>query len=425
MSKRRFILIRNGKIYLTPNDSFGIENTSFPPDSLAFKSNVSTYLEVAGGYTNEELLLRIINYNPSDISPFNSQSLTTVIRLIRFENLDWQKFEKLLGSFRLNALKPFLDPLTINTPTRTTTFPKVSMPDFVIVPEQIEAFKTREQTYNEEFEVSYKDAEFCNGYVEFYKTFSWSNTLIRFKIENPFIIAEFNLIKDYFAKVINGRKRFTVQIQATKKGLEIIDHKATSADISKVNTAIIESINIDRTKRLFNTTRKNNSNKATFTTDEIYAQLDEKANIFNQSEIDILNIIVDTYGRRNKRPLKYLSEKKQSNKQKLRFTLKPMFGFLFFIEGNNRDYFCWELLDSHATYLWAVERNSDTNRTLIATIETQIAIIQEKGREQYRREIKEAGNQELSFLFIDHKGIKLDEEEGFKEWKLKFDEKVT
>lgn len=154
--------------------------------------------------------------------------------------------------------------------------------------------------------------------------------------------------------------------------------------------------------------------------DEVFDNLDEYHNVFNQSDMDIISVLAEVYGLRNKRQLEYLSVERHSTKQKIKFTLKPMFGFLFFLEGSQSDYYCWELLNSNATYLWKITKTADASH--LAVIEQEISCIHEIGREQYRRDIKKTQPVGFVFSFVDHKGIAVNENDSFSEWKQKLNE---
>lgn len=421
---KKIILISANKIFLSPKDSFGLEFTTFPQGSLVFSSNIQKYLEVDGKNADGHLILRVTNYYPENTSSFANQGAKSEIKSIAFENLDWKEFQKFLSSYKPKALRSFIDPNTVDlkhTSPVPDPKPERYAPNFILTTERYNIIQERVETYEEEFDVSYNDAKFCNGYVEFYRSFKWYRYPICVKIDNQFVREEFNLIKEYFAKVINKRKRFTVSIKAKKTGFDHVEHTATSEDIQKIDTTLIDSVKVDRTKRLFSANRAQSTTKNVFTADEIFDNLDDYPNLFKQSEIDILQILADTYGLRNKRQLEFLSGKKHSAKQKIRFTLKPMFGFLFFIEGHSKDYFCWELLNSNATYLWAIEKRQ--GGAIINLIEEQIGVIHEIGRDQYRKEMKENDIPGFTFLFIDHKGIKK-EEEGFADWKQRLAEAI-
>ena len=57
---------------------------------------------------------------------------------------------------------------------------------------------------------------------------------------------------------------------------------------------------------------------------------------------------------KNQKQLMYLSGAIQSGTDKIRFTLEPKFGFLFTFNKDGVNHYCWELLQSHASYIWTI-----------------------------------------------------------------------
>ncbi len=373
---------------------------------------------------NGELTFIVQNYTPTDLSNFDKQSIKGVIGSISFKDLNWQEFERLLGSYTLSSIRPFLDQATINSThiNAGNSRQERHESNFFIAPERIEILQAREEFFEEEFQVSYEETRFRNGYVEFLWKFKWALNSFTVKIENPNIREEFEVIKDYFAKAINNKKKYSVKLKAKLIGFDVVEYTATSEDLEKINANLIESIRVTTTKRLFSEHKEKSSNKKVLSVEEIFENLDEYPNVFNQSDVDIFSILAEAYGLRNKLPLEYLSGQVHSTKLKVKFTLKPMFGFLFFIEGDNRDFFCWELLNSNATYLWMIPKN--TVDFMQAEVEGEISAIHELGREQYRKLVKETPPKYMKFFFIDHRGIK-NEDEGFVEWKRRLVEIVN
>lgn len=414
---KRIILISEGRIFLAPGKSFPLSITTFPTGSISFRTKVHQYWEVEASNLNGDLSFKVANYHPTNFSNFDKQQVTAAFNSISFSGLNWQELQFLLASYKLSDLRPFLDESTItqkSQPPIDKFKPERHKSNYILTPERRDILQEREENYEEEFDVSYEDTRFRNGYVEFLKNFNWSRNTLLIKIENPHIREEFEAVKYYFAKALGNRKRYGVKVKAKKTGFTNIEHTATSPDLEKINAGLIDDIRLETTKRLFSDCKKTTPNKKVLSVEEIFDNLEEYPNVFKQSDIDILGILAETYGLRNKLPLEYLSEQVHSMKQKVKFTLKPMFGFLFFIEGETHDFFCWELLNTNATYLWKASKESA--RSLQVKVEDEISLIHEIGREQYRKLVKDTPRADLQFLFIDHKGIQ-NQNEGFAEWK--------
>lgn len=121
---------------------------------------------------------------------------------------------------------------------------------------------------------------------------------------------------------------------------------------------------------------------------------------------------------KNIRQLEYLSKDKHTLNEKLRFTLKPHFGFLFKVETPTKQFFFWELLNSHATYVWEKEINDSDFYELV---EQEISFIKTNGREEYRSYYKNLLLKPFRFYIIEHEGADFTEEERFQTWKIKLE----
>jgi len=110
----------------------------------------------------------------------------------------------------------------------------------------------------------------------------------------------------------------------------------------------------------------------------------KEGNVFNQSESDIIKSLTKTEYVRNRKQLEYLSDIKQTNKSKIHYTLNPLFGFLFLNESKYKYHFVWELLQSHATYIWSINKENKNISFLYAKIEEIINVIKLIGRDEYK-----------------------------------------
>jgi hypothetical protein len=71
---------------------------------------------------------------------------------------------------------------------------------------------------------------------------------IGFKIENPDMRPEFEAIKDYFVKILK-KKLITAQIEIRYTDKEIISTDASSEDIEKINSSIIDNVRFQFVKK--------------------------------------------------------------------------------------------------------------------------------------------------------------------------------
>jgi len=121
-----------------------------------------------------------------------------------------------------------------------------------------------------------------------------------------------------------------------------------------------------------------------------------------------------------------LSGKKQTENHKLRYTLNPNFGFLFLVEGAENNQFVWELLNSHATYIWSIDKQQAEIELQFKRIESIVTTVRTSGRENYKRGYKNNHqDNDLVFRVIHHEDIASDLVDAFPKWKSKLNEQLT
>ena len=96
-----------------------------------------------------------------------------------------------------------------------------------------------------------------------------------------------------------------------------------------------------------------------------------------------------------------------------------MFGFVFSASANN-ECFVWELLNSHATYIWK-NINFENSFDLSKVVEEAIITIKNVGREPYKKYYNSIELPTYDFRVIDHSLNNLTDEERFNEWKKKLE----
>lgn len=384
MANRKIILIADGKLHLSR--SFSMDLSEVFSSDLKF-SRRDIFWEVEGNYEAGKVVLRVVNYHPIDFTNFGRQELTKSIREIKFENLNWNELQHFLWSWNgmtqrmienrydgPKSEKGQQNP-TINIPSR-----RINQFTDVVILENREPIQT---TRHEEFDVLYKDATIKNGVIEFEKKFSWYHSRILIEIENPFLIEEFDSIKFYFGKVTSGAKRFSVQASFTLVDNIVSDVSAISPEIAQINDELVDVIKKKRIKEVIHLQSK--KEKSLIDADELFESLDgNKKNLLSQTSEEVISEVITWNGIRNGKQLQYLSGLKQSKDKKVLFSLKPHFGFMFTIVGQNKCHYCWELLNSHATYIWTIDNNAPDDR-----MEEIISRIQEGGRNSYKQLYKE------------------------------------
>jgi len=251
--------------------------------------------------------------------------------------------------------------------------------------------------------------------------------LVNFKIYNDHLLPEFNVIRYWFAKKL-GTKRFYVHATIKSEGHEVVDTHCTSSQIDQIGPGMIDSIRYQRVHVLKKEPKIIPPDKNLFTADEIFGLWeteDEQGNVFRQSEEEILAMLLEKSDIRNKKQLAYLAGSKQSGAAKLRFTLYPHFGFLFFIEGEECNHFVWELLNSHATYIWSFDKKEKSREQCFQHLERTINLIRSGGRDAYKQAYHDRSvDQDIVFHFIPHEDIDSKLVDGFPKWKMRLNEQL-
>jgi len=439
------IKIDNKHIYFNQTLSIPIRNSNLPMDHMTFRFNDDIFWRIELiQYTEDNKCwqVKVTDYGVKNTDTFNKQKSTRQIDRLEFNKLDWQKLEPQLSSYQAIKLIDILYNHNINTnPKKESLYhqPEVTFnkPSYEIpVENEIPRIKPEIASYNipkgpltdllnVNFSIKFQEATFIDGSVTFRKFIKKVETHIDFKIENRCILEEFDNIKLWFSKKLKTKK-FNVSATITLIDRKLSHVTASSQEIEMITPDIIESVKYDRTIALTKPPKTINPDKSIYTTEDIFQLIDpevREGNVFNQSGPEIIKSLTDSEFVRNRKQLEYLSDNKQTADNKIHYTLNPLFGFLFLNETKAKYHFIWELLQSHATYIWSIEKENKNINSLYAKIEEIINVIKIKGREEYKRTYS---NKMLGYKFtfksIDHQDITINKEEGFKKWKSKLDD---
>jgi len=441
MQKRlRILKISENKIFITPNDSISFCKTNFPRDCFSFKLNKEIYWQVELSNYDEitsSIDVNVLDYQPNDFSSFNNQLQKKAVEHLNFKELKWGELEPLLSWY-----KPIeFEQLTHNTNQRKqlserrlsnrevldsalivdkpSINPKLNFENDT-PPNPNEKF----MEFNLSFKYYFKDAYFKLGYVTFNKYIDDIGREVEFKIYNNEILPEYNYIKYYFPKVFNNRKKFTVNALVTLKRNNTIDVDSSSIEIESINEKLIDTIKKYRVRKITGLVIDDKFENNLLTASDITSQIDDfnGSDDSKENELDIIKLLLAQKDIRNKKHLEYLSGHEHNPAEKILFTLKPIFGFLFFIEGESKNHYCWELLNSHATYLWSFDKYQPSH-IQINRIEKIISLIREIGRNKYKSNYgKNLIDSDISFHVVNHSNSTSDIKDGFIDWKLRLKE---
>jgi hypothetical protein len=457
------IKINNQDIHFSPTLSIPVRQTNLPMESMTFRFHGEIYwrIELIEYYEDTKCWhVKVSDYSVNNNQPFSKQSTTRQIEKVVFNKLDWHKLEPLLSSYKAINLIDILYNHDINTVSQSNDlsfrpdipFNQASyeipeeIPNHFIqpkytIPQEIPNHFIQTKFENHQrpivpkidylknnFLVKFQDATFIAGFVTFKKFIKQLGIQIEFRIQNDYILEEFDNIKLWFSKMFKS-KRFDVSATITTVDRLFSEASAVSSLIDMITPDIIEGVKFDRTIALKKTPKPSNPDKSLYSTDEIFNLLDpdmREGNVFSQSESDIIKSLTQSDHVRNRKQLEYLSDTKQTTKSKIHYTLHPLFGFLFLIEGKEKFHFVWELLQSHSTYIWSIDKEEKEVVILYSKIEEILNIIRLIGREKYKRTYS---NRNLGFDFIfkaiDHQDISINLDDGFTKWKSKLVELLT
>lgn len=418
------IQINGNKVFFNDDVFIPVETTNLPVHDIDFGKIKKVYWLVDQLSYNKDsgsLQVKVIDYFLRDYEDFSGQHPKTTIKHLHFVNLPSSEELKL-------GLSYYQKQMTLLDRAMETGYEEVftgsAHPEGKLRKNPLFRSYPENEKMELDFDIWFKDASFKLGYVVFDKNIPELKQLVRFKIENDFLLPEFGLIKSYFMKAL-GTRKFDVKATVFVENRKVSGTKAASLTVRKINEELIDSIKNIRTLDLLHPPVKSNVDKRLFTSEDIFENFDDdlQGNVFDQSEEDILKYILEKAQVRNRKQLEYLSGIKQAPQAKLRFTLHPFFGFLFTVEGEKMMHFIWELLNSHATYVWSLEKGDQELKMQYRRIEDAINQVRNSGRENYKSAYRSSHiDQDLVFHVIHHPEVNSPFIEGFVRWKHRLNE---
>jgi hypothetical protein len=419
-SKNVIIKLHQDRIWFNRDQSIDFVSSNLPYHEIRLnpKHEVFWLIEqLSYDRDSSTLTVKVIDYFLRDVISFSDQHPKAIIKRIHFINLpdaDDLKLALRYYSRQMSDLDKALEEgyqefKGIDSPLQRETSKKNLL---------FRSYKEKEKL-EVNFEVWFKDAAFKLGYIVFDKDIKELKQMLHFKVANDFLLPEFELIKGYFIKAL-GTRKFDVKASIIMEEGRPMETHATSSIIKKIDENLIDSIKNTRMSMLMRPPFKGNIDKSLFSTDDIFGEFGdiEAGNVFNQSEEEILRQILEKMNVRNRKQLEYLAGVKQAPEARLKFSLYPYFGFLFTVEGEKMMHFIWELLNSHATYIWSLDKGEDDLRIQYRRVEDAINQVRNNGREQYKNSWRSSHiDQDLLFHVIHHEDANSPFVEGFVKWR--------
>lgn len=445
----RLILFSEGALYLAPDARYELAQTNLACYAPKIKSTEHRYLEVEGKYDKESgaLEIQVCNHLPEDTSGFATQKVKASVKKINITGLQWSVLNAMIYTYQAGLRNaPFI---IHDTPTPSNDASEVlharsaaekdtigsaesgdnkdqtpsrpSSPNTLVANEEARHAHLNRTTgtFHETFDYPFGQVAFCDGYVVVEHKFRGHPETISLRITNDKLIASFGYIRGYFANVLRIGKTISVSASVELVEGEVIQSSATSIKVSAITDELLELVKQQRTEDIISSYARGDKKQTILTAGEL---LDNApgGNVFAQSAEDVVRVILQRTDIRNKSQLQYLAADRHDAREKVRFTLEPDLGFLFYIESGPRFHFCWELLNSNATYLWSFDRGEYTVQAAVARLEAALSAIYTNGRKQYRsRYVTKQLDADLLFYAVHHAKEDLGEEASFDRWRNK------
>ncbi len=413
------IRLDNTKIYLTGSISFTYDQTNLPKEAFSFNPERTLFWKIEQKKYDPisgELTVGVVDYNLSDNAILTENKPKHPIRKLNFEKLDWTKFFPLIYSYTLSKLKKMI----FNYKEEYFSFINENKNIESSKPIAPKSFAEHNPPtkWAEEFNlrIKYEDAKFDASKISFPIHLKQYKLVKQLEINNNNLRPEFELIKSYFIRRLGRFFRVKIILRLLNNKVEEIT--AESSDINRIDENLIKSIRVSSVLDLRHL-KTDREDKVLYNTKELFAE-GKVQPLLEVSPKDLLEIFIANANVKNTRQLDYLAKDKQVLNEQLQFTIKPLFGFVFYVFAD-KQYFIWELLNSHATYVW---KNNDTESKLDLgkVVEEAIGIIKKDGREVYKKYYKGIDNPGFDFGVIMHSSSNLTEEERFNEWKRRLEE---
>ncbi|WP_254826006.1 hypothetical protein [Lewinella sp. JB7] len=342
------------------------------------------------------------------------------IKTVVFKTLDRTKFCAQMCYYQSGnlPLSPQILPTKVDLSTEPFVFHKIPhapAQDSVDLPKR--TINKGPQTKTVQVQIPIADLTIKDGGVKgSFEEYGVGHPL-SFTIVNQHLLKEFHPIRDFFARRL---RRKTVEVTALLKfradgDPELCD--VQSPQIDKIDEGMIQVL---RTNLVHGFIRADKTDKRLFTPEDLMANYAEDAperTLLPPPGIDLLREILDKKAVRNAAHLTHLSNVHERG-QKLQFVVCPCFGFLFFIRGEFMHHFVLELLNSHATYIWSMPKESGTLAEHLNYLTTEIEHLNSLGRSNYRR----MNTFEYCFRVINHDSVSSEFVDGFPRWKARLEE---
>lgn len=412
---RRHLLIlhiANEQVSFNDQESLEWSETNFPREAVTFRTYEPIYwlVEMLRYEAKTGLLeVEVIDYEPDEeeLISYYQQEMKRPVKALAFSPLNEEELRTQLSYFDPAGLAEILE----------FTEEEISETGFSLELTQEVDYSPQPEERQITFIVPFEDLEFGLGEVRGQTVIDPFLEAVTFAVANDYLIPEFEHIKGYFVKLLK-RKSAEVQASLTIDGETLELSHARSSQIAAINQEMLQLARRRRLREILKPTYEPDIDKALFTPDDFFGNVsseDMGSKLTADGADAILQELFAIRKVRNRKQLAWLAGHLHDEREPIRYTLQPQFGFLFFCQGEELNHFIWELLNSHATYIWSFDQQDNTPTNHYRMVEREVAKIVQYGRMLYRRTDLD------SFLFstIRHPGANSKLVDGFPRWRNK------
>lgn len=420
--EERILKMTNDGIYINNYDKVLYQQTNLPIRDFIFIKEVFWKVAIKSTLFNSTnaLLVDVLDYNIKNPEAIGIQKLKGEIPFMIFLPFEYEKLKHQVACHKSGIMRSLCKdhPLGSKNPIHQNIKPPVS-DSLYTSKKQLEKEEKKNELESQPFEPAkpfewpievkefnfnhrFEKATIKNQCIDFKKQLQKQDKEITISINNEFFKKEYELIKEYIAKRL-GKKTFSVRVVANYRANKLESLEATSEDIDKINETFIEEIR-NRQIHLLRQVDKGIKDKKLYTVEEVFsAQEDFPGNVFNNDVNDIIQILTEGNEHRNSQQILFLAKEHKAEVEIVRLTLKPLFGFVFYIETESNHNYIWELLDSHATYIWSFSKKFFSLSDAYTNTDLFIKEVHELGRNAYKRHYNaNQSNYQCRFTSIDH-----------------------
>ena len=391
--KTILLKVDNEGVYYNPTEGLAWASTNLPVGAFRFREHEPIYWRASMcAYQKETQLLEleVLDFQAAFEKGFEQQSPKQPISAFHFRPLA-QAFKANLTYYDGLRLAAILAPVEQEPPGSKIVWTKPreeweiemdwQLPDPSPPPSEKPA------SVHLHFQEWIQDLSFSLGRIKGTHYVEEWGIAIDYIITNDFIIPEFDYVKSYVAKALKQRQ-VPIEIKTTLADAIGKAVPARSPVLQNIDERLLVLVRSQAAERLLKKPKfEADVDKSLFTADEMYDQYTEDGpwgDALRSPGEEILAQILSLKKVRNAKQLQFLAGKVHKPTEKLRFTLTPLFGFIFLAEGERQQHFIWELLNSHATYVWSFDPEELPALQRFRELEKILTFIKVHGRQEYR-----------------------------------------